>query len=286
MPDHPYLFEANDANFETVLNRHPGQTVVVDFWATWCAPCRLLGPILENVVESYAGRAVLVKVNADENPSLCEQFDVQGIPAVKIFQNGDLVDEFVGALPELEVRRILGRTIATEADDWAARGDTSLEQEKRDEAERLYREALQRDEKHSGALVGLAKIALHQRQLNSAQQYLHRVEVGSAAFEEAQRQLNLLDLMSMADPFGGRETCEKRLQENQDDLDARYGLGCCLAVDGQYPEALETLLSVVKKDKKYQDGAAKIAMVKIFSLIGQRHPLSDEYRDKLEWILY
>jgi putative thioredoxin len=283
----PYVADVAAESFEqTILQAPADQTVLVDFWAEWCGPCKMLGPVLERIAESYKGKVFVAKINVDENPQLSQQFSVQGIPAVKIFQEGKIVEQFVGALPEMQIRSILEKIVKSESDNYVVSGNEALENNKLDEAKELFQKALDEDTNHNGAKIGLAKVALKQNDFDKARELANSIELGNKEHDEAQAIINQITFSDACIENGGKEAFIQQLQDDENNLDARYALAHCLAAEGKYQEALEELLAVVKKDKKYNNGAAKDAMVKIFSVIGQRSKLADEYRNKLEWILY
>ena len=283
----PYVVDVTEENFDVeILDAPENVTVLVDFWAPWCAPCRQLGPVLEKIAESYQGRVKIAKINTDENQRIGMHFGIQGIPAVKIFQGGELVSEFTGALPEIQIRQILEKLVSSETEDIASQGMKWLEEGQILKAKHCFDNAITIDPDNKVATLGLAKIALHENDLGRAEELAKSIEVTDSEYDAAQGILNRIDFMKQCQEGGGKYLCAERLDKDANDLDARFTLGCCLAAEGKYQESLEEFLSVVKKNKTYKDGAAKIAMVKVFSIIGQRSPLADEYRDKLEWILY
>lgn len=282
-----FVIDINQETFETVVLMAPeDQTVVVDFWAPWCAPCRTLGPILERVVGSFQNRVLLAKVNVDENPMLSAQYGIQGIPAVKIFRDGEIVAQFVGALQEGEIRRILEPHVSSEADDLVEHGRHLRDQGAVNEAEDRFQKALQAEPRHAGAKLELAKFALQRGDIDNAESLAKSIEINEHEYEEAQGILNRIQFRKEAAEGGGFEGLVEKLRLDENNLDARYRLACHLVAQGEYRQALEEFLTVLKKNKKYNEGAAKTAMVKVFSIIGQRSPLADEYRDKLEWVLY
>ena len=262
------------------------RVVVVDFWAEWCAPCKVLGPVLEKVVESFADKAVLAKVNVDENQALAARFHIRGIPAVKVFKEGKVIKDLVGALPEGELRRELSEAIPSEADDLAADGRSFEEDGKLTDAADRYRQALTLSPGHPSATVGLARIAFAKGEYEQARELAESVDRSAPQREEAEGILAILEFSKRCRDAGGEAAIEERLAKEPKNLDLVFGLGCCLAAARDYRAALEQFLAVVEKDKHYSDDAGKKAMVSVFGMVGQRSALADEYREKLTRLLY
>jgi putative thioredoxin len=258
----------------------------VDFWAEWCAPCKTLGPILERVVRSYEGRALLAKVNIDKDREAAARYGVQSIPFVLVFRDGRIAAQFVGALPESEVRRILGAVLPSRADELVARGDDLMQKGRAEEAREHYEQALKESAAHEGALLRLGAMAALSGRVEDARRMLSRIEENASEYAAAQGELARIEFAEVCRQRGGREACEQRLAGDPDDLEARYEVACCLAAEGDYERALEEFLSVVSRDKGYRDQAAKNAMVRIFALVGPRSELADAYRRKLAGALY
>ncbi|MCK4283372.1 MAG: tetratricopeptide repeat protein [Candidatus Brocadiae bacterium] len=281
------IFDVAPGRFdEQVVQASFKRAVVVDFWAEWCAPCRALTPVLERVVGSFKGRAVLAKVNIEQDREVAVRYGIQSIPNVKVFREGKVVGQFMGALPEPQVARILEAVIPSRADELTAEGDHLLQESKPDEAEKRYQKALQDNPQHSGALVRLGTLALEAGDLDRAQEMLSRIEENAADYDAAQGLLARIEFSRTCQQKGGRAACEQRLAEDDGDLDARYDLACCLAAEGEYGPALEQFLEIFSVDKNYRDQAPKDAMVRIFSLVGPRSELADTYRRKLAAVLY
>lgn len=281
------VFDVAPGRFdEQVVQASFKHAVVVDFWAEWCAPCRALTPVLERVVGSFKGRAVLAKVNIEQDGEVAARYGVQSIPNVKVFREGKVVGQFMGALPEPQVARILEAVIPSRADELIAEGDHLLQEGKPDEGEKRYQKALQDDPQHSGALIRLGRLALEAGDLDRAQEMLSRIEENAAEYDAARGLLARIEFSRTCQQKGGRAACEKRLAEDDGDLDARYDLACCLAAEGEYEPALEQFLAIFSVDKNYRDQASKDAMVRIFSLVGLRSELANTYRRKLAAVLY
>ena len=287
MPSRGTVFEVPPGQFDDlVLNASPRLTVVVDFWAEWCAPCRALSPILERVVRSYDGRAVLAKVNIEEDREVALRFGVQGIPAVKVFRAGQVVGEFIGALPEPQVARILEAAIPSPADELVADGDELLAQGSVVEATGRYEQALEQAPRHAPALLRLGTAAAEQGDAEKARELLDRIGEDAPEYEAARGMLASLEFRETCRRAGGTDACRERTRQDPDSVDARYELACCLAAEGDSEAALEEFLNVLTRDKQYRDGAAKEAMLRIFALVGPHSELANAYRRKLAAVLY
>lgn len=287
MEDTELIFEAGSSDFEEkVVAASHRRGIVVDFWAPWCAPCRVLGPILEEVVASFGGRAILAKVNVDENQELAARWGIQGIPAVKVFKDGRVAGEFVGALPEAEVRRQLGLALPSPVDDLVREGEELMAGGEVEVAQGKYREALSIERGHPRATLRLVEGALKERNYREAKRLLSEVSPGGADEAGMENVVSGVWFGERCAEEGGLSACEERLTQNGDDLGARFALGCCLAAEGRYVEALETFLSIVRVERDYGNGAAREAMVRVFSILGQQNEATREYRGKLARELY
>jgi putative thioredoxin len=281
----PVVFDVTEGDFErTVLERSRERPVVVDFWAPWCAPCRALGPILERLVQERGGAVLLAKLNIDDAENLAVEYGIEGIPAVKAFRDGKVVLEFVGLLPEEHLRQFLDRIVPSEADRLVARA-AELEGRQPEEAEQLYRQALQAEAEQQAALLGLARVLIARGQDAEAGQLLDRVTERDHQ-AEVERLRGMLELRELAREFGDAEEVRRRLQKSPQDVELRYQLGCTLAAAGRYKEALDEFLTAAQADKRLAASKVKEAMVKVFHIIGVRSDLADEYRDKLTRLLY
>jgi putative thioredoxin len=280
-----WTIDVGDADFEReVLDRSSEVPVVVDFWAPWCAPCRALGPLLERLAVEHAGAFVLARVNVDEAPELAQALGIRSIPAVKGFRDGTVVAEFVGARPESVIRAFLARLLPTEADRLAreaqgraAAGDTRG-------AERLFRDALDRDGRHARALIGLARLLGDRGETADALKQLDLVLPSAPIAEEAERLA--AQLRTRTDGAGDEDELRRRLAADPADAAARVDLGRVLAAQGRYEEALGELLTVVQRDPHFADDAARKIMVDIFAVLGPTDQLTERFRGELAKALY
>jgi putative thioredoxin len=282
----PWVLDVAEKDFEReVIERSREKPIVVDFWAPWCGPCRMLGPILERLVQERNGEVILAKVNTDEAQNLAMHFGIQAIPAVKAFRDGHPVLEFEGLLPEEHLRGFLDQLRPTEADQLVSQAG-SLEAQQPAEAEKLYRRALEQDKNHEGAIVGLVRTQIAQDRDSEARELLERIGPGGGQGAEYERLDALLFIREKCRPFADATSARKRLEAEPDNAERRYELGCSVAFAGKYPDALEQLLAAAERDPKQARTAVRELMVKIFYVVGARSPLADEYRDKLSRLLY
>jgi putative thioredoxin len=248
MTDHD--LDVNLPEFQAaVLDESHTRPVVVDFWAPWCGPCKSLKPILEKLAAEYGGKFRLAKVNADDNQALSQQYGVRGIPAVKAFVNGEMVDEFSGALPEAEVRAFLDRLIPSQADELRAQAAAACAAGDHGAALQLLADASKLDPQHIGIRLDAAEIMLDLGEADEAQRLL-----GSVQDDADPRVPQLKARLQFLGAAGADEVAlQARIAADGNDLDARLALAN-LAIAGQrYEDGMEQLLEIVRRDRGFQD---------------------------------
>src|SRR5262245_49033468 len=282
-----WVSDVTEQDFEQrVLQKSFEVPVVVDFWAEGCQPCRVLGPVLERLVNERRGEVVLAKVNVDQAQNLAAYFGIQSIPAVKAIHHGQLVDEFIGVLPEPDLRAFLDRLGPSETDRLVRQAE-ALEAGDAAKAEALYRRALEQESASEAARVGLARVLLARKKTDEIEALLEPVGSEGPLGAEAQRLKGLLNLRGLSETVSGDEAAlRQRVQQEPNNAEARYELGCALAQKGKHEEALEMLLSAGERDPKLAASKVREAMVQVFYAIGPSHPLSDKYRSLLARLLY
>ena len=280
-----WTIEAGEDNFEAdVLERSHEVPVLVDFWAPWCGPCRVLGPVLEKLADEYSGKFVLAKINVDESPSIAGAFGVQGIPAVKLIKDGEIAGEFTGALPEPAVREMLSRYLPSEYDEQADEAADLEEQGKSADAQTIYQSILDAEPTHAKSLVGLGRVLMNAGDREGALETLERISPAAEERKIADRLIARLQLQG--DQSVDEATLRQKLAVQPNSLEARFELAQALAANEKFEEALSEFLDIVKSDREFRDDAARKAMVQIFEVLGPDHPLTDKYRSELATVLF
>ena len=277
--------DVTEENFEhEVLERSNEVPVLVDFWAPWCGPCKTLGPVLEKLSDEHNGDFRLAKVNVDENPQLAGVFGIQGIPAVKLFKDGDLASEFTGALPEPMVREFLSKFLPSAADKEAAEAAELEAAGKTAEAKQRYQAIVDGNPQHPQALLGLGRIAATEGDNDGALDYFEKVSLVAEERKEADRWIARLSLQSGA--ADNVNALREKVKADPNNLEARFELAQALAGAEKYEEALKEFLGIVRTDRGFQDDGARKAMVQIFEVLGSDDPLTDQYRSELASVLF
>lgn len=270
------ILDVSEATFEfEVVNHSMEAPVVVDFWAPWCGPCRVLGPTLERLAREANGAFRLARVNVDENPALAARYGIQGIPAVKAFKGGRVVAQFVGAQPEAMVRRFVRELAPREADRALSEATSLLVVRHWAEAEQAARRALEDDPESSAAALALVKALIAQGKGSPAVDLLDRFPAGNEVVM-AERLRPLAALLKVAEEGG----------ESENELGAEYLQAARLIARGNLAAALDGLLDVLRRDKRYRAGEAKMVFLAILELMGDEDPVTREYRDELASVLF
>jgi putative thioredoxin len=277
-----YSVDVDRSNFQQVVIEGSRRTpVVIDFWAEWCGPCRVLKPILEKLAEEYRGRFVLAKINADQSQELAAQFGVRGIPAVKAVYDGEIVDEFSGAIPEAAVREFLGRIIPSPADELRVKAAGQRDAGDLAGALLSLAEASKLEPADEDVRLDAAEILLETGQLDEARRLLDSLSPTTLMEDRARQLLAKLDFAQAGQSGEDEQALRAKVAADPRDMEARLRLANLLIAAGRYEAGLDGLLEMIRIDRYWNDDAARKTVLSVFSMLGGQGELVAQYRRKL-----
>jgi putative thioredoxin len=282
-----YIFDVEESNFESVVveNSHK-LPVLVDFWAEWCQPCQSLIPILHKIAADFAGQVILAKVNSDQQQGLVQQYGVRSLPTVKLFVNGEVVDEFTGALPESEILARLDKYLQRESDAMLAAAVTEYEQGNIEAAINHMRQAAETDPDNPRVQTTYARVLLEHKQTDSLQVFLESLSAEMQALPDIKAIKAQLDITARLGEGVNADTLLTRIEADANDCEAREQLSALYVSQGEYAAALEQLLEIMRRDRAYNDDAGRKGLLSLFEMLGSENPLTAEYRRKMSSLLF
>lgn len=270
---------------QQVIDASFGKLVVVDFWADWCEPCKVLQPLLEKIAGQYPGDLLLAKINVDEQQMLASQFGVSSLPTVMLIKEGQPVDGFSGAQTEMQIRELFDKYLPKAWEATLGQARAFLDEASYSDALPLLRQALE----ESNQLPQIATLsALCYAELNrieEAEALLATIKLADqdGVYEQA---VALVELKKQSANSPELDKLSAAHEQNPDDLNTSYALALQLNAEGQHRQALELLLELFKRDRSFNDGAARKALTDILATLGKGDPLAVEYQRKLFTLLY
>jgi putative thioredoxin len=277
-----FAFDVDASNFqEIVLEGSKHTPVVMDFWAEWCGPCKALKPILEKLAEEYQGKFILAKINADHNQDLAAQFSVRGIPSVKAVFNGEMLEEFSGAIPEAAVREFLARIIPSPAEELRIQAGIARAEGDTAQALQLLAEASKLDLANERVRLDAADILVSLNELDEAKRLLDSLSAVTRMDEEAQRIIAKLTFALGGLQGGDEAGLREKITAAPDDMDTRMQLANLLVAAGRYQDGLDELLEMVRRNRAWNDDAPRKTILAVFNMLGGQGELVAAYRRKL-----
>jgi putative thioredoxin len=277
----PYIIDAGRGNFEDAVlkNSHKGP-VMVNYWAEGAGPCLRLWPVLEKLANDYAGKFLLVNVSTDEDNKLARDYGVTSVPTVKLFLDGEVVDQIHGAESEQSFRKMLDLYVARDSDAELAKAVAEYQQGHLEEAFNMLSQLVFLDPENSRIQLTHAKLLIREQRYDDAFEILEKTPLKNENVEAGLLMSNALFLTTAADA-PDIETLQQSIEAKPDDMSLWLQLASLNMISSQFAEAMDALLHIFKADKNYRDGLAGICLRAIFTLLGNDDPSVKEYRQRM-----
>lgn len=289
MPDSPFIHEATPENFvQIVIEGSKNVPVLVDFWADWCQPCQMLMPILAKLADEYQGKFILAKVDTEAHQAIAMQLGIRSLPTVKLFINGQPVDEFMGAQPESVVREFLGKYIEAGGNSEASLSEQAMhlfDAGDTQGANTLINTALEQDPENNQAWLALAQLALASGEYDKVTIALDKLPADERKKPEASRIAGLLKFSELADSQIDFNTLAQQAEDGAIDTEGRYQLAIHSLLQGAAEQALQQLLLLLQQAPEWREGEARKSLIAVFDVLGT-DPLVSQYRRKMFNLLH
>lgn len=299
MADSPFIVQLDEQNFmQVVVEGSDSVPVLVDFWAEWCGPCKTLMPILEKLAIEYNGAFILAKLDTEAHQGIAQQLGIRSLPTVKLFKDRQIVNEFMGALPEAEVRAFIEANVgpALPADDDTPADEP--EEESRvatamqlfgagdaEAAKQLLQEAQADDPQNSDVLLALGQVCVSTGDVETAESCLNALPDEDKEGKQALRLKGILEIARESDTTQNVESLRQQLESNSASSETRYNLSIAEALSGNVQEAMDHLLKLVQTEPGYKEGAPREKLLALFNVLGD-DPIVSQYRRKLFALLH
>ncbi len=279
MSESPYIHNVSMQNFQNlVLENSINKPVLVDFWADWCQPCQTIMPMLAKLAEEYAGKFELAKVNADEEQELAAHFGIKSLPTMKLFYQGQIVDERMGAVPESDIRAMIDKHIVSESDQLVQAAMMAYQQGHTAQALEVLNNALAKDPDNAELKVTIAQMVYGEGNSESAVALLDSLDSEGSNLDAAIKLRAEIKLAEQLADLPDLGEIEQRLAQNPTDLDALLQKSKHLTAQGDYDNAMECLLTIIRTDRSFEDDAGRTSLLELFDLLGGEHPSVQTYR--------
>jgi len=279
-------FDVNEETFEeNVIQASFKQPVVVDFWASWCGPCKALKPLLEKLATEYGGKFVLAKVDSDANQALSMNYGIRGIPHVKAFYQGQIINEFSGAIPESTLREFLDSIIPSPAAEAIARARSAMQQNQLDIAKDELRTALSLDKDDPNLILAQIELAVLEKNFQQAESLLEQLPASIRLSEDVKKLEDQLHLAENLMDLPSESELLTRIENDPENLQARFDLANWYIGNKSYQAAMDRLFEILQKNKNFADDAARKTLLSLFSLLEDRPEMVRAARRRLASIL-
>ncbi|MAT66147.1 MAG: thioredoxin [Gammaproteobacteria bacterium] len=282
MSDHPNVVDVTLDTFEQVVIENSRRVpVLVDFWAEWCGPCQMQLPVLLQLAEAYQGRFLLAKVDTEAERELAEHFQIRSIPTMKLFRDGQVVEEILGAQPESALRALLDRYLPRPSDAVREEALARAEAGQGEEALGMLQIAAADDPDNSRIQLDIARIAMRIGRLEEARKALASLPLAIQEEDETKRLFAQLELARAAEDAPDTSALEQQIAADGANLQAREQLAARHALAGDYEAAMQQYLEILKRDKNYNEGIARRGLIDIFEILGNQGELVSRYRRQM-----
>ena len=294
-PDADLIKDTTEANFMTdVVQASQDVPIIVDFWAPWCGPCKTLGPMLEDAVRAAKGAVKMVKVNVDEAQMIAGQLQIQSIPTVYAFYKGQPVDGFQGAQPQSEIKAFVDRVArqgggsapGDELAEAVEAAEAMLEEGAVTDAAQTFAAILGEEPNHPGAYAGLVKAHIALGELDKAEAILNGAPAEISTSAELEAAHAQIELARQAEGAGPVAELQATVDANPEDLQARFDLALALSANGKQGEAVDQLLELFRRDREWNESAAKTQLFTIFDALKPNDPIVLNGRRKLSSMIF
>ena len=287
MSESPYIHNVGMQNFQNlVLEKSIDKPVLVDFWADWCQPCQTIMPMLAKLAAEYAGKFELAKVNADEEQELAAHFGIKSLPTMKLFYQGQIVDERMGAVPESDIRAMIDKHIVSESDQLVQAAMVAYQQGNTAQALDVLNSALAKDPENAKLKVTIAQMVYGEGDTESALALLDSLDSEGSKLDAAIKLRAEINLAAQIADLPDLGEIDQRLSQNPSDLEALLQKSRHLTAQGDYDNAMECLLTIMRTDRGFEDDAGRTSLLELFDMLGGEHPSVQKYRRKLFNLLH
>jgi len=278
----PFSIDVTETNFtQEVIEASHKTPVLIDFWATWCEPCKNLMPVLNKLADEYAGQFLLAKVEIDQEQNLATQFAVRSVPTVKMVVNGEIVNEFTGALPEAQIREFINKHIAQADDSPLQRAITAYQQGEIEPALEKMQEILLAEPENPMVRIEFANMLMREKRFDDARDLLNSLSTDDKNNPTALALLGQLESIDSVIDAPDIESLLQTIEQEPANCLAREQLSAHYKLRGDYAAAMDQLLEIVRRDRNYNDEAGRTGLLKIFEMLGHQHELVGQYRRRL-----